>query len=212
MTEPQLEFGPVAPADGPEPEPESPARRRRTVMLAATAVALVAGLGVTAMYGPAAWRMYQQKDATLSTPEAVAGLRLDDSQRARDTADYLQTALAAAVPVSDTVGAVYTDDEAPTRSIIFIGGTAVLRAPEKDLDRALQLPADAANKVEDVRSMPAGELGGVLRCGRTTGADALTVCGWADHGSLAIAMFPGRSLEESARLLLAIRAAVQHRD
>ena len=210
-TEPQLEFGPVPLSDGAEPEPESPARRRRTVMLAATGVALAAGLGMTAVYGPTAWRILQQKDATLTTPGEVAGLRLDESAQAHDTTEYLRTALAAELPLAETVGAVYADSAAPSRSIIFVGGTATLRSPDKDLDTALQLLADDASTVDGVRPVPPGDLGGVMKCGRTSGPDALTVCGWADHGSVAIAMFPERTVDESAELLRAIRGAVQHR-
>jgi len=37
------------------------------------------------------------------------------------------------------------------------------------------------------------------------------VCGWADHGSLAIVLFPRRAVDESADLLLQMRGAMQHR-
>jgi hypothetical protein len=40
----------------------------------------------------------------------------------------------------------------------------------------------------------------------------MTVCGWADHGSLAVAMFPGRGIDESAGLLRKMRDAMQRRD
>jgi len=39
----------------------------------------------------------------------------------------------------------------------------------------------------------------------------MPVCGWADHGSLALAMFPGRSVDDSARLFVDIRSAAQTR-
>ena len=38
------------------------------------------------------------------------------------------------------------------------------------------------------------------------------VCGWADHGSLALAMFPGRSEGDAATLLSQIRDATQKRN
>ena len=35
--------------------------------------------------------------------------------------------------------------------------------------------------------------------------------GWADYGSLAMAMFPERDIDESARLMRDLRSAIQHR-
>jgi hypothetical protein len=51
-----------------------------------------------------------------------------------------------------------------------------------------------------------------MRCGSTKSDDGdLTVCGWADHGSLALALFPNRPLDDSAALLREIRSATQTR-
>ena len=51
-----------------------------------------------------------------------------------------------------------------------------------------------------------------MKCGTTKsdGTD-MPVCGWADHGSLALAMFPGRTETDSAKLLQDIRSAAQTR-
>ena len=47
-----------------------------------------------------------------------------------------------------------------------------------------------------------------MKCGTTkTDAGDLTVCGWADHGSLALAMFDNRSEAEAAPLMRQIRDA-----
>jgi hypothetical protein len=39
----------------------------------------------------------------------------------------------------------------------------------------------------------------------------MAVCGWADHGSIALMMFPGRAVDESGNLLRAIREEIQTR-
>jgi hypothetical protein len=67
--------------------------------------------------------------------------------------------------------------------------------------------------VTGLHEVDAGELGGTMKCGSTTadGSD-MTVCGWADHGSLALAMFPNRPEADSAALLREIRAAAQTRN
>jgi hypothetical protein len=53
----------------------------------------------------------------------------------------------------------------------------------------------------------------VMKCGNSS-ADpgAPVVCGWADHGSIAVAMLPGRELGDSARLFRQIRDGVQTRN
>ncbi|HET6211511.1 MAG TPA: hypothetical protein VFE14_01425 [Micromonosporaceae bacterium] len=184
------------------------ARRWRIAAIVAGAAAVALAIG----YGPTAWHTLREKDATVTTPAQAGGLTLDQSEQARGTADYLRTALAAELGLEHPVGAVYADASAPSRSVIFVGGTAFLRAPEKDLDEAFRLLSDQSSAVSGIRSMSPGQLGGVMKCGTTTSPDGdMAICGWADHGSLAIAMFPGRSVDDSATLLRNIRRDVLHR-
>jgi hypothetical protein len=58
-----------------------------------------------------------------------------------------------------------------------------------------------------------GPLGGQERCGsgRLDGR-AVSVCAWADHGSLGVGLFAGRSIEGSSPMLQDIRAAIIQRD
>ena len=52
-----------------------------------------------------------------------------------------------------------------------------------------------------------------MRCGAAEGSDTvMSICGWADHGSIALAMFPGRTADESAALLRDLRTTLEHRD
>jgi hypothetical protein len=58
----------------------------------------------------------------------------------------------------------------------------------------------------------AGSLGGTMQCGTTKSDDGdLSVCGWSDHGSVAVAMFPNRTESEAAPLLRQIRSATESR-
>jgi hypothetical protein len=64
-----------------------------------------------------------------------------------------------------------------------------------------------------VHGVEAGSLGGTMQCGTTASTDGdISVCGWADHGSLAVALFPGRTEDESAALMRTFRDAAQKRD
>jgi hypothetical protein len=196
--------------DVPALEP-APRSRVRMVVLAAL---LVVGLAGAAILGIAGWRVVREKDARLSTPEEVAGMRRDRTTQAQETAEYLRAALAAGVNLDSSVGAVYEDPAARDRSVLFFGGTGLLLSPGRKLDTVFRLLADENGGVAGVREVPAGRLGGVMRCGRTTTPDGggdMAVCGWADHGSVAAALFENRSTDDSARLLRSIRAAVQTR-
>lgn len=200
----------VEPGAGTVPQARSgPGRRLGLLALgAAGAAALVAAVAVL----PGEWRVFQQRNTELKLAQETAGLRLDESPEAQSTAEYLRTALAASMDLKSTVGAVYADPVERSLSVVFIGGTATLRSPETDLDRLFQLVTDKADNVAGVRPVPPGPLGGVMKCGASAGAeDPMAVCGWADHGSVAIAMFPNRPIDESAVLLRAMRTDLEHR-
>jgi hypothetical protein len=174
---------------------------------------LALGVAGTAVFGGAAWRVVQQRDATIRTPAEVAGLTLDDGEDARATADYLRTGLAADIRLDESVGAVYTDPAAADRSVLLFGGTTLIWQPERDLNQLFDLVADDESEVTGLREMPAGQLGGVLKCGTTVTPEGdLAVCGWADHGSVALALFPGRDVDEAGALMREIREETQRRD
>ncbi|MBF9132382.1 hypothetical protein I0C86_26035 [Plantactinospora sp. S1510] len=199
---------PTADPDGPVPA-GGLSRRRKIVLGSVLAVALAGAAGL----GSVGWRIAQEKDATLTTPAQVAGLNLDDSERARTTADYLRTGFTADINAQESIGAVYADPAAPERSVLLFGGTALVWQPERDLDRLFDLVAEGEGTIDELREVDAGSLGGVMKCGRSTGPEGdLAVCGWADHGSVAMAMFPGRTVDESAALLRDIRGTVQSRN
>jgi hypothetical protein len=172
---------------------------------------LAVGLTGSGVLAWAGWQISSQKDATVTTPATVAGLRLDDSQSGSETADYLQSALAAKINLDKAVGAVYTDGAG--HDVLFFGGTALIWSPADNLASAFGLISDDQGAVTGVHDVAAGRYGGTMKCGTTKTADgAMSVCGWADHGSLALAMFPNRSESESAKLLLQIRDAAQKRN
>ncbi|MEU7620088.1 hypothetical protein AB0M91_26660 [Micromonospora rifamycinica] len=189
--------------------PKGPASRRRRIALT---VALVVGLAGAAALGTAGWRIAREKDVRLGTPDRVAGLTRDDSDRARSTADYLRSGFAADIELDRSIGTVYRDPADEKRAVLFFGGTTLLWQPERDLDSLFGLMADETGRVTDLRGVPAGRYGGVMKCGRTSGDGGdFAVCGWADHGSVAMGMFANRSVDESADLFRQIRDGVQTR-
>jgi len=203
----------VAPVDdviaaGPPPAP----RRRRRARNITLGVVLAIVLCVAVIFVPTAWQMLQEKDTTITTPHQVANLTLDETPAAKETADYLKTALEAGVAIDSAVGAVYTDGGGAAHSVIIVGGTGLFLNPGKQLDAAFGLIPDQTGGVTGVRTVSPGPLGGIMKCGTTPTDDGtMPVCGWADHGSLVVALFPGRGPDESADLMRRLRGAMQHR-
>ena len=198
---------PLTEAAGEEKEERKPRSRTKTIVLSAM---LAVGLAGASVLGYVGWRIASQKDATLTVPANVAGFTIDSSDEGRNTAEYLQTALSADVQLDRAVGAVFTDGSA--NDILFFGGTTLFWTPEDDLVTAFNLVSDEQGSVTGLHDVPAGPLGGTMKCGTTKADDTdMPVCGWADHGSLALAMFPGRTVDDSAKLLGEIRSAAQTR-
>jgi hypothetical protein len=182
-------------------------RPRNLALISIAVVALV----LAAIFVPIASEMWGRDNVRLVTPSRVAGLVLDDSQGAHDTIDYLRTAVQTGVSLEKSTGAVYADEAGQSRSVLFVGGTGAVGSPEDALTKTFRLISDDTGGVESVHTLPPGPLGGVMRCGSTrTDGGSMAVCGWADHRSLGIAMFPNRPVDQSAELLRTMRKAMQN--
>lgn len=184
------------------------ARRRRVAWLLASAVGL-AGAGA---FGALAWPILQQRNATVTSPAQLAGLSRDDSEPARSTADYLRNGFAANIELDQSFGTVYRDPAGERRPVLVFGGTTLLWQPERDLDSLFGLMADETGQVSGLRSLSPGPLGGVLKCGTTSGVGGeFAVCGWADHGSVVIGLFPDHPAVEAGDLFRKMRNEMQTR-
>jgi hypothetical protein len=205
----ELPFALTEPAEpGDDEQDKAPRSRTKTIVLGSLLAVTLAGAGAI---GYAGWRIASQKDATLVAPPQIGSLKLDTTDEGRSTADYLQTALSAEVDLDEAVGGVYSDGT--PNDVLFFGGTTLIWTPESDLDTSLGILDDEQGAVTGIHNVDAGALGGTMKCGttKTDGTD-MPVCGWADHGSLALAMFPGRTEPDAAKLLLQIRDAAQTRN
>lgn len=196
-----------------EPSSEADKKRRALIRKVVLGALAVVGLAGTVFVGTAAARIVREKDTTLTPPDSVAGLRRDGGASAVQAADDLRTALAAGIDLDDTVAVVYTDPANAERNVFLFGGTALLFTPEQDLDEVLRLLGEQADGDGAMREFPAGDLGGVMKCGTVTSVPGggMSACGWADHGSVAIAMFPERNLPDAAALMRQLREATQQR-
>lgn len=90
-----------------------------------------------------------------------------------------------------------------------------------DLDQELDAFPAAVNGegyvFDEFHSVPAGALGGKARCGSgsvVVGVDQnalVSMCFWADHGSVGGVILHGRDMAEAAQVFRAFRAAVLRR-
>jgi len=174
-------------------------------------IGILAGIVVLlVIIGAITWHFVSRDSISLKPPATAAGLTLDNSDGAQQTAEYLRSAVAAKIGLDDSVGAVYRDPADKNRDVLLFGGTRLLINPAKDLDQAFSLLNDSSGAVTGLRDVPAGPLGGVLKCGTSTGdGGSMVTCGWADRGSLAVALFPGRTVDEAAKLLRDLRIAIE---
>jgi hypothetical protein len=190
------------------PPPGWVVRRRRRrwpwVVLAISVLSIACCCGVPALI---AKPFLDEYPAQVSTPAQAAGLvRVDDDAAQRLTRDLKRRVHSEYLIVDEVFAAVYTEPETSGDDVTLLGAARLVLDPDKDLREALGKLSRA--QVTAVREQDAGRLGGELRCGRVADDDSKVVCGWADHGSIGVAVFTGRSTEESAELLRGLRAAV----
>jgi hypothetical protein len=189
-----------------EYDEDKPTRKPRKRWIFLGVLAAMAAM-VLIMVSPTLLRVMAQNGATLTMPEKVGQLTRVEGPSAQTSANNLVTMLRAAIDLERSEGAIYTDDN--DQIIMLFGGTALLWNPEQELDAVLNLMLD--NDEEAIRGMTtvdAGPLGGVMKCAPTDDQVVVTaICGWADHGSIALAVFQGRSHEEAAKIMRELRAA-----
>lgn len=188
--------------------PRRRGRRWPRVLLTLSAVTMVCCGGCLA----AAMPYLRQWPATVKLTPQVAGLRQRTDPRTRIEMATLAFRLRTGHLLARNVfAAVYAQPGHDDRDVTLFGAAEFIANPGRSLDGALGgLPGGAT--AAGVHDVPAGPLGGYQRCGTATvSGDRVVVCGWADHGSVAVGLFAGRDERHGAALLREVRAAVLHR-
>ena len=199
----------ISDSSTPDDEESRSSINVKKVAIVCGALAGVALLGSAIVYGPTVLRVTQQSDTTVTTPAQVGAFTMDSTDDAKNTAEYVRDAIAAEVNLDKSVGAIYKDQ---AQTVILVAGTARVWKPESSLSTAFKAISDDNGSVRDIHDVDAGKLGGVMRCGVTVDKEGeIAVCGWADNGSVAVALFPGRPVADAAKSMLQLRDAVEHR-
>lgn len=206
----ELSETPVEPEDDEPSPPANPNRRRALLFAIGGAAVLCVASGV--VFGPRIYHVTSERGTTVTPPPTIGDLRRDTSTDAQSTADYIRAAVASAAGLTNSIGDVYSTSTGTEDSIIFAGGTAAVWGPSGSLKDAFSVVADDTGGVQNLQSVPTGALGGVAQCGTTKTDDAdMPVCGWADYGSVGIALFPNRPLDQARKLFTDMRPAIEHR-
>lgn len=197
--------------DGEESVPSGSSWRRRAGLIVG-AVALLVLLAAAVAWGPTAIAVMRERGATISTPDRAVGLERDTSARARQTTDELQDAIAANVAFDKVTAVVYRDPRNAAQSVVVMAGTTTTLHPADELRDLFGALSDTSGGATGLKNVDPGPLGGTARCGRLAmDADEVPVCGWADHGSAAILLFPGRTDAAAATLMRQLRGVLLHR-
>jgi hypothetical protein len=150
-----------------------------------------------------------QYPASIAAEADVPGLARSKDDARQKTADSLLGKVESEQWDEASYSVLYTDSR--SRGTTLLATTRFIVDPEKDLTaRFADLTGEL--KITGDAEVDAGPLGGYKRCGTgSLNGRGVAVCGWADHGSLAVAVFGNRSVDESSALLDTIREAVLKR-
>jgi hypothetical protein len=191
------------PPQRPLPPPRRRRRGRRFGLFALLGLLCCCGGPLAYATVPAA----RQYPVNADLPSSFLDLDRRDDNASKRAADRLAQEAAESGGESDSSFAgVYGDGDG--KRVTIFGITGWRFDPGRDVRTELDRLSDDFH-LGDVRSFPAGEFGVYERCGvgRSNG-NAVVVCAWADHGSLATVLLTRRSLAESAGLVEQLRGAV----
>lgn len=154
-------------------------------------------------------------NTAVTAPDTLpGGLTKETSADMQKIVDEMERDLRNDVGDVDQVAAGIYSNGDPQKLVVLVAATSTVLFPDDEVDDAFSgFNATAADGgVSGQTSYPAGDLGGTVKCATGTEDElAMTLCAWADHGSVGIAIFIGRDLQESADLFLQIRPAVETR-
>ncbi|MGI5236500.1 hypothetical protein [Dactylosporangium sp. CA-139066] len=162
---------------------------------------------------------YIKETAHVSAPATLPGdLTKSNTDAAGQLEDTVEKALRdGSADLDEVATGVYTTDGDVQKIVVLAAATGTFLSPGSEADSAFNGFESGGSGKRDVgspRTYAAGKLGGTVKCADgQAGTDdsektAFAMCVWADHGSLGLVLFFGRTADESAPLFVQIREAV----
>ncbi|GAA0734215.1 hypothetical protein Drose_32215 [Dactylosporangium roseum] len=160
--------------------------------------------------------VFSESGAHVTAPPTLPGkLTKANSPTMQQLVDEMESELKTDLGTTDEVAAGIYSDGTTDDIFILVAATSTILFPDTELDNAFKslsgessggLTLGASTKYDP------GKWGGTLKCATGTSDDVrMTMCAWADHGSLGIGVFVNRGASESAALFRDIRDVVQSR-
>jgi hypothetical protein len=210
---PQPPYGaPDSAPPGMFPPPPKKRRVGRTLAIIGASLAVLLVLCCGGAYFFGGRDIIEEGNASLSTPETVAGLKKSTNPALQPLVQQTLTGLKKESGLDDTIAAFYEDPKNPQKLVMLVGGTKLFLRPGNELDNAFKGFNAEGGNIKNVTEVDPGKLGGEARCGTMEQAGVSAVlCAWADHGSLVIGGFFNRPVDESAALLRQIRSEILKR-
>jgi hypothetical protein len=146
---------------------------------------------------------------TIAAPKTLGGRpKLTDDQFAQ-MADSLKAGLSQLPNATNSVGALY-GTLAKQDMVVLAAAEAPIDDPQATLDALFGSPGLSGMKVSNVTSAPTGSLGGSAKCGNPeTSGSNLTLCTWADEGSLGMLIWYDKSIASAKAEFPRLRAQIE---
>jgi hypothetical protein len=217
---PAYQQQPPVPGYPPPPPPKKGKGLKITLSVIGGVFLVCAVIACVALYP-----IYRDSGAHVSAPPTLpGGLSKQDSQTADTLKSSLESDLRGNIDNIDQIETgVYSakGDADPTHVVILVAATGTFFSPGSEVDSAFKgfSGSGGLSTLSEPKEYPAGSLGGTAKCGSsqynlgTGAATKLTVsmCVWADHGTIGMVMFMGQELSAVTGNLIPIREAVQTR-
>ncbi|MET7402241.1 hypothetical protein ABZS66_53050 [Dactylosporangium sp. NPDC005572] len=218
---PPAAYQPYAPPPGPvyaAPVPVVPPAPPKKGHALKVTLSIVSGIFLICAIAACVflWPIVAEGGATVTTPASLpGGLQKQESAEMEQLVASMEADLRNDLDTVDQVVAGIYSDADPQNVVVIVAAAATIISPGSELDNAFKgFTSGAGNSVSmgSPTEYDAGKWGGTLKCatGQSSSID-MTLCAWADHGTLGIGVFINRSASESAALFRDIRDVVQSR-
>jgi hypothetical protein len=157
--------------------------------------------------------VYDETHSTLVTQDNLIGLQKVTDPSVAKRLDFLPAGLRD-LGIANPLTVAYRASDDPGHLVVFTGAAQpVWFGVGNHLDKLFtRLATDPSVLIAQVAAADPGPPGGVGKCGEArNSATPGAICGWQDHGTIALLYFGDRTPQEGAVLMRAIRPALQHR-